>query len=404
MSGMALLPHVCFVAPSAFGALSGRCDLNHIGGAEVQQVLLARELARRGATVSFVTEDHGQGDEILADGIRVFGAYRIDAGLPGVRFLHPRCTGLWSAMKRADADVYYQRMREATTGVAAAFVRSAGRRFVFSAAHDYDCLREPPRRGSLRERVLYRYGLRRATRVLAQTAMQQRLFREQFGIEAWLVPNGAVDPIASEGLNLPDDAMPRRLLWVGAFRRAKRLELLCDVAKRCPEVTFEVVGKADAGSAYGQQVEARAAGLGNVTLRGFVPHQEMGARYRESAALICTSSAEGFPNTFLEAWSRGRPVLTTWDGDGTVKRAQLGLVADDAEGLAAVVKAFFGDAALRRWLAANARDHFLAHHTPAGVVDRLLEVIAGTATVQPEAAMRTRTSNTAPAMSGEARR
>ena len=40
-------PRVCFVALNAYGALSGRKGFEHIGGAEVQQVTVARGLAGR---------------------------------------------------------------------------------------------------------------------------------------------------------------------------------------------------------------------------------------------------------------------------------------------------------------------------------------------------------------------
>jgi hypothetical protein len=70
--------------------LAGRPDLRHIGGAEVQQRLLARELLKRGFDVSFVTLDHGQPDEVRHDGIRVLKTYTKEEKMPGLRFLHPR--------------------------------------------------------------------------------------------------------------------------------------------------------------------------------------------------------------------------------------------------------------------------------------------------------------------------
>src|SRR5260370_2688808 len=110
-------PSVCFVAPNAYAALSGRQDVAHIGGAERQQVLLSEELVRRGYRVSFIVLDHGQPDGETFRGIRAFKCYKVDSGVRGLRFFHPRLSGVWNAMTRADADIYYQRGADYETGL-----------------------------------------------------------------------------------------------------------------------------------------------------------------------------------------------------------------------------------------------------------------------------------------------
>ena len=49
------------------------------------------------------------------DGIRLIGICPPDAGLPVVRFVHPRVSGLVRAMREADAEVYYHNCAEAFT-------------------------------------------------------------------------------------------------------------------------------------------------------------------------------------------------------------------------------------------------------------------------------------------------
>jgi len=77
-------------------------------------------LRRRGREVSFVTYDHGQADGVEIDGIRVYKAFERQAGLRGLRFVHPRWTGLCAAMRRAGADIYYQRTAGVESGRCAA--------------------------------------------------------------------------------------------------------------------------------------------------------------------------------------------------------------------------------------------------------------------------------------------
>ena len=98
---------VCFVGLWNLSVLAREYAHLGAGGAQLQQVSLARHLVERGLDVSMVVADLGQADGRIWDRIRTFKAYRPDAGVPLLRFFHPRWTGLWGAMRRADADVYY---------------------------------------------------------------------------------------------------------------------------------------------------------------------------------------------------------------------------------------------------------------------------------------------------------
>ena len=168
-------PSICFVAPDAYPGLVGENDAR-LGGAEIQQVIIARELWARGYRVSFVTEDHGQQDGMEAGGIRVFKGYRRSSGVPVVRFVYPRMVRLWAAMMRSDADIYFQRTSDAITGIVAAFSRKHNRKFVFSVASNADCQVHLPHCAA-HERRFYRYGLRRANSIIAHTFVQQRMLR-----------------------------------------------------------------------------------------------------------------------------------------------------------------------------------------------------------------------------------
>ena len=321
-------PAICFVALNAYPVLAGRKDLGHIGGAEIQQQTIGRELQRRGYRVSFITLDHGQPDGIDCDGIRVFKAYDRSTGLPGLRFLHPRWTGLGRAAKRAEADIYYQRAAGVETGRIAHWCGANGRRFVYAVAGDPDCQRNLWRLSKRRERWLYKFGLTHADALVAQTAAQQRLLRSEFQLDSVLIRTCSVEPEPTPAVSASDNGGPR-LLWLGRVTRQKGLDHLLDLAERCPEFEFDMVGVANTDSDYARRVLQRADSLPNVELHGYVPHAEVDEYYRHASAVLCTSDWEGFPNTFVEAWSRGIPVVTRWDADAIVEANGLG-VADAA--------------------------------------------------------------------------
>jgi len=363
-------PSICFVALDNFAALVDDPVYGHIGGAEIQQSIIGKELAKRGYRVSFVTLDHGQ-DETEIEGMRVIRAYAQDAGIRMLRFLYPRLTSLWHAMRKADADIYYQRTQDSVTGVVAAFCRWHHRKFIFASASNFDCMADFPYLPQKHARVLYRYGLRRANGVIAQTLTQQRLLRENFGVDSTVIPNCAPDYGWREGVS---DAVAfngrQRALWIGGLVPVKQLELLLDVAEELHDLEFDVVGDGNRESAYVQRLLSRAKSMPNIQLHGKIPHAEVHQFYRRAAVLVCTSHLEGFPNVFLEAWSHGLPVVSTVDLDNLIVDKEIGVIAQDVRGLTLGIRTLFDDHRLWEKVSEAARRYYLENHTIDAVMCR----------------------------------
>ncbi len=320
----AIKPKLCMVAHNAYGAMTGG-KAGFIGGVERQVSLMAKWLVDKGWGVSVITWNEGGPAEEIIDGVQVIKACRHDEGIPLVRFVWPRWTSLNAAMRRADADVYYQNCGEYVTGQVALWCRRHKRRFIYSVADDPDCDRRLPLMKTARERVLYRYGLCRADRVIAQTRKQQQALHSGFGVESTVVPmpcSTRVQPTCVASPSAPNG----RLLWVGRICEKKRPDRLIDLARLCPDLSFDLVGPADR-SGYGERIVQQTKRLSNIVVRGPVPRSSMEAVYRSGTCLICTSDYEGFPNTFLEAWRCGLPIITTFDPDDLVADRELGIVS-----------------------------------------------------------------------------
>jgi glycosyltransferase involved in cell wall biosynthesis len=361
---------ICFVSLNNFATLSGADDVSHIGGAEVQQTYVARALARRGWRVSFVTLDHGQADGAEYDGIRVFKAYRPEAGIRRLRFLHPRWTGLCAAMKRSGANVYYQRTAANETGQACLWCRHNGKKFVYGVASDRDCDPRLPLLDSAVERRLYRYAIRHADAIVAQTRRQRELLEQFNRRDAVVIPScRPLPPLPAEGIARPTGRA--RALWLGRFHEAKRPELCLELAEKCPWMDFDIVGTSSSNSRAGQEYLRRAAALSNVVLHDYQPHAAVCKMYERCSVLLSTSvdGSEGFPNTFLEAWSYARPVVCTVDPDAVVSRNGLGLVAQREDELADALERILRDDWQWHAAARAARDYVAKHHSVDAVAD-----------------------------------
>ena len=355
-----LMARICIVAHFAYGAMNGGAD-GHSGGVERQTSLMARWLAGRGHDVSLVTWGEGQGDRLVLDGVRMIKLCRRDDGLPGLRFFYPRWTSLNRALAEADADLYYQNCAEYVTGQIAWWCRRHGRRFVYSVASDPDCDPRLPQMHTLRERFLYRYGLKHSAKIIVQTRTQQRMLREGFGLDSIPLPMPCPGPLESASPRLPTTE-PFHVVWVGRIAPVKRLEVLLDSAEALPDIRFDIAGKADAADSYTGPLLERARRQGNVTLHGHVGRDRMPEFFRTASVLCCTSEYEGFPNTFLEAWSYGVPVVSTVDPDGLVSEKGIGIFAAHPADVVPAILRLQRDEGLCRSVSSNARSYYLENH------------------------------------------
>jgi glycosyltransferase involved in cell wall biosynthesis len=370
-------PSVCFVSLNNYGVLSGDESMEHVGGAEVQQMHVARGLVERGFPVSFVTFDHGQPDGIEIDGIRIFKAYPRSAGVRYLRFLYPRWTGLCAAMGRANADIYYQRMATSDSGQVVLWCRRNGRKCVYSVANDLDCDPRLPELKAWRERVLYRYALRHADVVVTQTGVQQEALRRHFNRDSVVVRSCC--PLLASNAPVGPPPGPPRVLWIGRLVPAKRPELCLQIAEERSSIHFDLVGASNLPSDYAREIQRRGSRLANVTMHGFVPHHLMGSLYQQAWALLCTSTSEGFPNTFLEAWRHGRPVVSTLDPDQSIASRKLGAVVAEPRAMGDALADLMTDA--DHWLeaASNAFHYVRQYHSVSRAVAAYEQVFTGPA-------------------------
>lgn len=359
---------VCLFSPYLWPLFSsGRVPF--AGGAETQQAAIARGLARLGFEVHVATCDFGQGPRVEVGGITFHATHPPFSGLPVLRFFHPRLTGNLRALAAADADLYYAR----TSGLPAGLVYDVARRrraaFVFGAAHDLDADRALPLAGGVRGRWWCRRAIRGADAVIAQTAVQQRRFREQFGRESEVIPNLVEPP--------PGVADPGRgdaVVWLSTYKVAKRPEWMVELARRLPAHRFVMVGVVPPPPltpAVFETARAAAREIPNLEVRGHLEHARLGDLFASAALFVHTSPVEGFPNTMLEAWAHGLPTVSVVDPDGIVTREGLGETAASLDELAAAVGGWMASPERRREAGRRARAWVEAHHAPGAVLERI---------------------------------
>jgi glycosyltransferase involved in cell wall biosynthesis len=268
--------------------------------------------------------------------------------------------------------VYYQRCAGSLTGTVGLYARLHRRAFIFSVANDRDLDGHYLKTSRVHQVALYRLGLRLASAIVVQSDTQARLLRERWGREGILIPSACPIP---EG-PLPAAAGRRGVLWVGNMLPKKRPALLAELAVALPEVPFtmiapetgDVLRARGAGSVEGPpQRPPRAAGA----LRGHAAYP------RGGALLVSTSTAEGFPNVFLEAWASRMPVVSLEiDPDEVLCGKGLGAHVKTMDEMVAAVRRLAADPAERDAIGARAQAYVRERHAPDAVAGRYESLIA----------------------------
>jgi hypothetical protein len=356
-----------------------------MGGAQYQAHLLALELSRRpGVSVTYFAR--GAPSELaqarLPYACRKIG-HRSGIRRRAVIFDAPQ---LWRALAELRPDAIYQRMKQSYTGVCAGYARRAGIPFIFQVAHDEDLDSRLVRRRWLSKNLPFdvaeaaagSWGVRRADHIIAQTERQVRLLHAGFGrAECTLVRN--FQPLPD---NLPvKPTGPMRVVWIANLKEFKRPELFLRLARVFAgrtDLEFIMAGQ-PANHWRLRPLIAEMRSTRNLRYLEEQPLEAVNALLEQSHVFVNTSRAEGFPNTFIQAWGRGAVVASiAVDVDGGMDAQGIGYCTRDFEGLCAVIDRLSRSETERENVAARAFQYVRREHSLDNAA-RLADLIIGSA-------------------------
>jgi len=343
-----------------------------VGGAERQQWLLGRSLAAAGWSVSVGVRESLQSESrSVIDGVQFVALPHYES------FCAPyqRQLSLHRFLRSERPDWFFSRGANYMLGPAVEIAKSLSIRTIFSAAVD----------GGLTPRTalfsrpycwpLYAWGLRRSDKIFVQHEGQLLELPPRLQLKASILPQIAVPTISVK----PHCERDKYVAWVAMFREPKRPDVLVDIARRATGIRFVVCGgptRHYARPGFGEQAVKELRALPNVEYRGQVSSTE--ARYiiSNAALFLSTSIKEGFPNTFLDAWSAGTPVISMHCDPGCIiKRFGLGTISPTVERALEDITTLMESIARRRQIAASAQGYIAENHSVAAAVAAFVEGI-----------------------------
>jgi glycosyltransferase involved in cell wall biosynthesis len=351
-----------------------------VGGAERQQWLLARGLAAAGWEVTV--------------GVRNALAFNQRILIEGVEFVgigHKQFLWAWYCFIVSERpDWCYWRCATHLLGPVVAIAKLVGVRTIFAVAFDSNVNIRHALFWRPRWWPLYALGLLWADRIFVQNEKQHFSLPARLRAKACLVPSMAMESQTSKSHSL----RAKYVAWVAMLRESKRPDLLVKIARKAPDIRFVVCGGPTtfaAAPGYGEQIAKSLRALPNVQYRGQVPPDEANHVIANAASFLSTSDEEGFPNTFLQAWAAGTPVVSLRvDPDHVVERYGLGKISLTVQQAIYDIRMLLDSVQEREAISCRARKYVAKNHSAPAVI-KIFE--CGTRGVSHKFAVESRTAN-----------
>jgi glycosyltransferase involved in cell wall biosynthesis len=329
------------------------------GGAELQVQLYSRALVQRGWGVWVIGEGIPRKNEVTqADGVRYFTLPPRKKGLGILNY-----SSMKTALQHIRPHVCYQRVKLDYTYWMARLARRVDSKSLFAFSSDLECIPGAlvGTQGDLVSRfvaTLADRGIRKADLLLCQTAEQKKLIKANFARESIVIKNGHQLPCIKE-----TSCRRPEVLWVNHFKPVKQPEVFLRLASELREedAVFSMIG---ARGNY--SLDERAVGSERSANLNFLGEQslaQVNERLWTCRFVVNTSQAEGFPNTFIQAWARNVPVISlNVDPDGVIEKYQLGFYSREFVNMVTHTRTLLRDPELANEMGKNGRAYVEQEH------------------------------------------
>lgn len=220
-------------------------------------------------------------------------------------------------------------------------------------------------------RKQYQKAVKRIRLFVTQNKHQHDTLLKNYGKESMILYN-----IWGEVEQKPKETIPSSdAVWVANFRRLKRAEWVIEAAKQCPKYHFAMAG--GGSDDYYREMQTQAQSIGNLEFLGSKSFFYTNSLVQQSKVLLCTSTFEGFPNTFLQAWSNGIPVISTVDPSSIIADNNLGVIIANENDLPKAITKVLEDKDYYKKLQNSIVEFFNENHSSQSGYDKLLKYIYG---------------------------
>ena len=360
---------ICFVSLNSYPLLLEK-NLGYVGGAEVQQVELAKELKRRGYEISFIVYGKNLEDVENIDGIKVVSTYNRDDVTNLSSLSKALC--VWRKMKEVDADIYFH--RAGCPGMTSTFGRFHKKKTINSISSDMEVTSKFNFKKDNIRQILGKIGnwldIKLSDIVVSQNLFQKSKLKNRHKVDSILIKNAFKIPSQADIVRRDDF-----VLWVGTIRKVKQPSLFLKIAEHFPEHKFLMIGGVGESLELFEEIKNASNEIQNLQFEGFVTRDKIFDYYKKAILLVNTSKTEGFPNVFLEAWLCFLPVISlNVDPDGIISKYKLGYHSETFNRVINDIRNLLESKELRVEMGKNGWKYVETYHNIRSIVDRYEEL------------------------------
>jgi glycosyltransferase involved in cell wall biosynthesis len=362
---------ICLLSEYAYSLLTGVGD--RVGGAEMQMILLGKELVKRSYDVSFVTFQKTKNSPEMIENLKVYNPFNIKKSGYTYFYLF-NLYRLFKILNHIDADIYIQRGKTPLTGLILFFTKLKNKSFIHMMSSESNASSDLTiKTFKDLKKIFYRLGVQYCDFVICQTNHQKELLARTINKTGKVIKN-ICDIKQKNYVRNKENTL--KILWVGRLLKSKKPDLFLLLAKNIPDFKFWIIGSpSDEEPEYYREIKEDANKIHNLDFIGFVPHNEMQKYYEKTSLLINTSENEGFPNTFLEAWENAIPVVSlAFDPDEIICKYVLGFHPMTFNDLVKDIHLLVTNEKLRITMGINGKDYVIREHNITNIINEYEQI------------------------------
>ena len=347
-----------------------------VGGAELVTYYTAKEMLSRGWEVNYICEARSVQEYDQYEGINI---YRIPK-----RHWYLQPFNYWALKKRMNeikAEYWYCHSSKVYPVLVEKIARRSGGRTVWVLASDAEADIQNNHSANLKKRlkrqlvhIIARRGIPRIPIILAQNREQEKKLKSNYGVGANVYYNGHPIPVYNRISARDRDNL---VLWVGHLRPVKRPQMFVSLAERdrSKSAKYKMIASGNKPPLT-QSIEDSAQRLPQLEFLGERSVDEVNQILLQARALVTTSESEGFPNTHIQAWMRGVPVVSTGiDPDGLIQEQGLGVVVSNVDELHDAVHKLVSDDRYWNEMSQRCREFSVSNFDIHRIVDQFIDIL-----------------------------